>query len=185
MTFRKSILVTLCLLLFVAATGCSSVAPRNVFVTLDPKLIDSPERDQIDVHVFAVSDADYRKYHLNEYSLTDYWKVNDPVALRFESARKALQLATNENVTDGVRIADKDYWANQEACSPGYAYLIVIANGPYDQPSSATTRPIDHDDWSMVLPLQTSCWDDGDDINITIQESGLKLKKQPKNWQTP
>ena len=168
----KALGLTCCMLLWLAAAGCSSTTfDVNVTVAGDYK-DDLGSMPSVEVQIVGANQSEFEKW--NNLSVTDYWrqahKQDDIYEMKFGQGLPNPQLLKK----------DDPIW--QTWSQNGATYLFVIAHMPgefQDKPGNAYLR-------RLVLPLKPSKWEgyywgkDRIEIIISKPPRGLVNQTPPK-----
>lgn len=132
----------------------------------------------VEVHLVGVNNTDYAKWH--DYSMTDYWRHNDPLRATAVEHGFAKVMRFGQGLSPQQSLDSKDPVYN-EWLSRKVQYLFVVTN----LASSETDKAGQADFRRAILPLTTSNWDKGEikklkGIQVTITASGPDVKPQPK-----
>ena len=159
----------------VLTTGCKGKMGRY---TLKVKPDTSLKGKSIEVHLVGVSSIDYSKWH--DYSMTDYWRHEDPLRTTAVERKYAQVMRFGQGLSEMQTLSSKDgvydEWLARKA-----THLFVLTN----LASSEKDKPGQADFRRAILPLNVKNWESKElkkqgGIEVTITVSGPDLKPQPK-----
>jgi hypothetical protein len=132
----------------------------------------------IEVHLVGVNATDYPKWH--DYSMTSYWKHDDPLRATAVGNKTARVLRFGQGLPN-VQSVDINDPIFKEWQSRKVEHLFILTN----LVSTGTDKPGTADFRRGILPLTTKHWDRGEirkqkGIAVTITASGPDVKPQPK-----
>lgn len=144
--------------------GCAS-APQpkayTVHVTLDDALVGS----SVQVDLVGVNTiTDLPKWQ--SYSVTEYWQPQN--AFRRDAQKYSMQFGRDTAKSFSLDSTDP-VWS--QWLKTGATNLVLVA----DLPSASADQAGNADPRRLILPLDAAAWGDVKQIEILVQESGLKL----------
>jgi hypothetical protein len=175
LVFQKRFVVGMMVLALCLSSGCKAKMGRYaVRVQLDPSLAGK----SIEVHLVGVNNTDYAKWH--DYSMTSYWKHEDPLRTTAvqHGIAKVMRFGQGLPTVQSIDIKDPIFkeWKGRKV-----EHLFILTNlvsTGVDKPGTADFR-------RGILPLTTKHWNRGEirkrrGIEVTITASGPDVKPQPK-----
>lgn len=165
--------VLACLVL--ALPGCATgprgpeTAKYDIEVSLDPAL----ERSSVLVDLVGINAASLPRWE--SYSMSEYWKRDDPNNMRRDAERKTLDFAAGNPTTQTLKMSDPQW--NQWIASNGVTHVAVLALLPgidADKPGNADPR-------RQVVPLDRSCWPKKTQkLVVLVKQSGVVIQTPPR-----
>ena len=115
----------------------------------------------------------YNLEKLRNYSVTKYWRANDP--MRQETPKTTFNFANTDKLEQTLAVTNA-VW--KEWVGSGVQYLVILADLPglVDEGKTGNQDPR-----RQILPIGKCYWPGGTkDLNVEVQRSGVRIATTPR-----